>query len=71
VGWYGTVAKVVDTAEGTVVELVARPHLVTQGGGIAFTPAASRETWRVDAQNHLVCEKIQEEPGQLKALMTD
>lgn len=71
VGWYGTVAKVVDGPEGTVVELVARPHLFTREGGIAHTPAASRETWRVDGRNNLVCEKIEAEPGHPKLLMTD
>jgi hypothetical protein len=70
VGWYGTVAKVVDGPEGTVVELVARPHLVTRGGGIAHTPAASRETWRVDRQNNLVCERIEAEGGLPSGVMT-
>jgi len=71
VGWYGTVAKVVDGPEGSVVELVVGPLLFTREGALAYTPAASRETWRVDAQNNLVCERLEREPGRPELLMID
>lgn len=71
VGWDVWVAKVADAPEGRVVELLARPLLVTRGGGAAFTPARSRETWRVDDRSNLVFEKTEAEPGRPKIVMTD
>lgn len=72
VGWYGTVENISEAPAGRTVQLLVRPTLVTSGGrATVFTPYASRETWKIDASNKPVCEKVEMEPGSQKIVFVD
>ena len=70
VGWNAKVSKVRDAEGARIIELVVSPALVTKGGGLLFTTYKCRETWKLDGENNLIFERIEDEPGAMRLLFS-